>query len=164
MIDAYGFIIACAITNFLDVIIWIYLTNFESLTTQLGDICNEKIPSYWWVSWKYVNIGFYLLLMILGVYYTETVLNYKFTWPMVIVGHLIVICTCLPAVWFWWKLRKVENNREPFNLFYQGTDGKYHEKYLTGQCDNMNSRKSIEMVYYKDIGQGKENASSTNAN
>jgi hypothetical protein len=164
MMDAYGFIIPCAITNFLDVIIWIYLTNFESLTTQLGDICNEKIPSCWWVSWKFVNIGFYLFLMILGVYYTETVLNYKFTWPMVIVGHSIVICTCLPAVWFWWKLRKVKNNRDPFNLFYQGTDGKYHQKNLNGQCDSMISRKSIEMVCDEDIGQGDKDGSSDKAN
>jgi hypothetical protein len=161
MIDDYGFFISCAITNVFDVIIWIYLTNFESLTTQLGDICHEKIPSYWWVSWKYVNLGFYLFLMILGVYYTKTVLNYKYTWSMVFFGHSFVICSCLPAVWFWWKFRAVENNRDPFNLFYQGTDGKYHEDNEIGRSDSMITRNSIEMVCYEDLGKGDKDASST---
>ena len=164
MMDDYGFFVSCAITNVFDVVIWIYLTNFESLTTQLGDICKEKIPSYWWFSWKYVNIGFYIFLIILGVYHTEAVLNYKFTGLMVFIGHSIVICTCLPLIWFWWKLRKVDNNRDPFNLFYQGTDGKYHEENLTGRSNRMISRELIEVDCYEYLGVCDKNAFSTNAN
>ena len=164
MMDDYSFFVSCAITNVFDVVIWIYLTNFESLTTQLGDICKEKIPSYWWFSWKYVNIGFYIFLIILGVYHTEAVLNYKFTGLMVFIGHSIVICTCLPLIWFWWKLRKVDNNRDPFNLFYQGTDGKYHEENLTGRSNRMISRELIEVDCYEYLGVCDKNAFSTNAN
>ena len=98
--DDYALRTPPAITNLFDIILFMYLTNYSSLFTQLSKVCNENLPKFMLFNLKYTNLVVYSILLLTGIYYTEFTLNYKYTLGLSLLGHAIVVIDLIPFLYF----------------------------------------------------------------
>lgn len=85
--DEYVFRIPAAITNTLNVFIFVWLTDCKSLFSQLSEISKEKVSECSIYCLKYINIWVFLAMIVLGIVYTEFTLVQENPWTLNILGH-----------------------------------------------------------------------------
>lgn len=100
VIDDFALGTPPAITNLFDIILFMYLTNYSSLMSQLSRVCKENLPRLMLFNLKYTNLIVYSILLLTGIYYTEFTLNYQYTFGLSLLGHAIIVIDLIPFLYF----------------------------------------------------------------